>query len=64
MSTKKSKFQRIWFRPSTMDEARAARARVQDQGERLGLVLPALIGHRERNHFAERIVLAYQEDRR
>lgn len=43
------------------DELARARNTATDQARRIGLVLPVLLEHRERNHFADRIAAAYRE---
>lgn len=58
-------FWQLWTKP-TVDQDAVKRA-VQEAEERdkaIARILPVLFAHRERNHFVQRIALAYREEPR
>ena len=59
---------RPWRRPtpdpSHPGELERARTQLEEIEDRIEKVIPRLFLERERNHFADRIALAYREERR
>ena len=56
---------RLWRKPVADPAAiEAARADADDAESRIEQLLPTLFMERERNHFNERIALAFREERR